>query len=126
MRMLRPIDGEGTSNCSIGRPSRENAAAVADNPVTPTKLGNTTAMRPAIISRRAETRRHFSNNRLTCSPVSVCVHGKLAVRESEPNCPTRGVIGLLSTASAAGAVKPAYVSASATRDNGRRLPPEPQ
>ena len=97
----------------------ENAAAVPDSPATPTKLGSSTAMRAAIVSRRADAPRNFSTIAIICTSPYPCT-GKLAVRESGPNCPHGAVIGLLSTFSAArsthGSYRPSRTRRRSVRD----------
>src|SRR4051794_4677931 len=46
MRTLRPIEADGTSRYSTGRPGRENACAVPAPPVTTVRPATTTSARP--------------------------------------------------------------------------------
>src|SRR6201998_4890386 len=52
--MSRPIDGDGTSRYSTGRPGRENACAVAEPPATPISPGSAAAAAAAAASRRTQ------------------------------------------------------------------------
>jgi len=55
MRMLRPIDADGTSRYSTGRPGRENASAVGVVcPIAPTNPGSVAAATAATVRPRSE------------------------------------------------------------------------
>src|SRR5215212_5715733 len=77
--MFRPIDGDGTSSCSIGRLGLENACAVAEPPATPTRPGNTAAAITATASRHHRPPDMFSTNAIAASP-SLVRTGQLCVR----------------------------------------------
>src|SRR5262245_19792253 len=79
--MLRPIDGDGTSSCSTGSPSREYAAAVG---VSATTIASTGSSAPRST---AQTQ-----------PSHTFTIGKLAARRARSLHGTQHLISLLSKA----------------------------
>ena len=59
MRMLRPIEAEGTSRYCTGSPGRENADAVADSPAPAIKPGRKSAATADVPRRRNHLPRNF-------------------------------------------------------------------
>src|SRR4051812_29107348 len=87
--MLRPIDGEGISRYSTGRPGLENAPAVADSPTAPTRPDSRAAPVAATASRRGKlavpprTLSNFSKNDI--SPTHPNSSSALRCRGSRSN-----------------------------------------
>src|SRR5271166_3848571 len=85
--MLRPIDGDGTSRYSTGRPGLENAPAVAAPPPAPTRPDNRAAPMAATASRRgvfaAEPRNFSTNFMLYPSQLSSAAYAVESVWASE-------------------------------------------
>src|SRR5690242_18601119 len=90
--MLRPIDGEGTSRYSTGRPGLENAPAVAEPPTTPMRPVNRAAPTAATASRRGATAVALRNLRISFKNDIASTHPNFH-RFPVPHCAVESVLG---------------------------------